>query len=288
MTKKFHDIEYLRNLKDIFTRGETRSDRTGTGTIGVFGTSMRFDLSDMSIPVLTTKEINLNSVIHELLWFISGDTNTKYLNDNNVKIWNPWADEDGELGPVYGRQWRNINGIDQLLNAIELIKHDPTSRRIIVDSWNVSQLTDMALPPCPLLFQFWVKPYTKSYYDSLVMYNKDSFVPKGELSCCVTIRSSDTFLGLPFDLLQYSILTHIIAQITGNVATEIICNSGDSHIYLDHLPQVKLQLARDPKKYTSPTLSFTREITDINDIKFSDIKIEGYRSQPRIPAKVSV
>jgi thymidylate synthase len=304
--KKYHDIEYLKTLKYILDNGITKKDRTGTGTISVFGTDMRFDLSNMSIPLLTTKKMNLNSIIHELIWFISGNTNTKYLNDNGVSIWNLWADDKGDLGPIYGSQWRNCKGydgtsIDQLQNAINLIKSDPNSRRIIIDSWNVPALFEMKLPPCHCFFQFWVNEYDSyekverllkipNRHGSSSTFEKDCVkynIPNGELKCKLTMRSNDMFLGNPFNIVQYSILTHMIAQLTGLEATEFIYSGNDSHIYLNHLDQVKEQLSRDSKMYESPTLKLNKKITNINDFKFEDIKIIDYNYQPPIKGKVS-
>lgn len=285
---KYHDAEYHNTLEHILTTGKKKMDRTGTGTLSVFGTDMRFNLSDMSIPLLTTKKMNINSILHELLWFISGDTNVKYLNDNGVKIWNMWSDDDGNLGPIYGKQWRKIETwdrskqvqtqhIDQLQNVINLIKTDPDSRRIIVDSWNVTELHKMNLPPCHCFFQFWVNMYR----------NPELGKPKGELKCKLIMRSSDFFLGTPFNIVQYSILTHMIAQICDLEATEFIYSGSDSHVYLNHLEQIETQLTRDPYLYKSPTLSLNKNIKNIDDFKFEDFDILEYNHCPAINAPVS-
>lgn len=311
---QYHDVEYHRLLKDILENGTVKTDRTNTGTISLFGNQMRFDLSNNSVPILTTKEINLNSLIHELIWFISGDTNVKYLNDNNVKIWNNWADKDGNLGPVYGKQWRDCpvisneydvtGSLDQLKEVINLLKTDPSSRRIMVDSWNVSQLHEMKLPPCHFVFQFWTKPYSYTHRMSLLhsrypecqdihfdnnhnmlQYYK---IPKGELSCMLTMRSNDMFLGNPFNIAQYAILTHIIAKLTQYDAKELIYSSGDAHIYSNHIPQVNSILERDPMKFPSPTISLAYNMRDIDDIIFDDIKINDYISYGKIKAPVAI
>lgn len=304
--KKFHDVEYMLALKHILDAGVTKGDRTGTGTLSVFGTEMKFDLSDMSIPLLTTKKMNINSIIHELLWFILGDTNVKYLNDNGVKIWNLWADENGDLGPIYGAQWRktrkydSIGYIDQLQNAIDLIKDNPDSRRIIVDSWNVPALEEMRLPPCHCFFQFWVNRYDSCKKLELLKKKRgfsqsDSFdkdcefyrIPDGELKCKLVMRSNDMFLGNPFNIVQYAILTHMIAQINNLEATELIYSGSDTHIYSNHLDQVNEQLIRDPYKYESPTLKLNPNINSIDDFKFDDFEIVNYNHYPPIKASVS-
>lgn len=290
--QKFHDVEYFKTLTHILNNGVIKGDRTGTGTISSFGNQMKFDLSDMSIPLLTTKKMNLNSIIHELIWFISGNTNVKYLNDNGVKIWNLWADKNGDLGPTYGAQWRKVkkynalnknDSIDQLQNAIDLIKDDPNSRRIIVDSWNVPALDQMELPPCHFVFQFWVNLYDQATLDS----KKLSIQPQGELKLHFNMRSNDFFLGNPFNIVQYAILAHMIAQITGLEATELIYSGSDTHIYLNHLDQVEEQLSRDPHKYESPTLKLNPLISHIDDYKFNDIEILNYMHYPQIKGKVS-
>jgi len=309
--KKYHDVEYMLTLKHILDTGVKKGDRTGTGTLSVFGTDMRFDLSDMSIPLLTSKKMNINSIIHELLWFISGNTNVKYLNDNGVKIWNLWADENGDLGPTYGAQWRKVQRyevlvsgeeyvVDQLQDAIDLIKDNPDSRRIIVDSWNVPALEKMRLPPCHCFFQFWVHEYdtakkwellgaipgfkkSQSMEEDCKIYK----IPKGELKCKLVMRSNDFFLGNPFNIAQYAILTHMIAQLTGLTATELIYSGSDTHIYLDHIDAVNEQLSRDPFDYRSPTLGLNPDITNIDDFKFNDIQILDYESNPAIKAPIS-
>lgn len=309
--KKFHDVEYMLTLKHILANGVKKGDRTGTGTLSVFGTDMRFDLSDMSIPLLTSKKMNINSIIHELLWFISGDTNVKYLNDNGVKIWNLWADENGDLGPTYGAQWRSVkryevlvsgedNSMDQLQDAIDLIRDNPDSRRIIVDSWNVPALDKMLLPPCHCFFQFWVHEYDSTKKLELLEKSKgfkksNSFdadcraynIPRGELKCKLVMRSNDFFLGNPFNIAQYAILTHMIAQLTGLKATELIYSGSDTHIYLNHIDAVKEQLERDPYDFESPRLILNPKIKNIDDFKFNDIQIYGYQFNPAISAPIS-
>ncbi|MTL67923.1 thymidylate synthase, partial [Turicibacter sanguinis] len=221
--------QYLDLLNHVLENGTTKGDRTGTGTISTFGYQMRFDLAE-GFPLLTTKKVHLKSIIHELLWFISGDTNVKYLQENGVRIWNEWADEEGNLGPVYGKQWRRWEGangtvIDQLAEVVEQIKTNPNSRRLIVNAWNVGELDQMALPPCHLLFQFYVND--------------------GKLSCMLYQRSADIFLGVPFNIASYALLTMMIAQVTGLEVGEFVHTLGDAHIYQNHLEQVKIQLGRD-------------------------------------------
>lgn len=262
--------QYLDTLKDIYENGTLKSDRTGTGTKSVFGRQMRFDLSE-GFPLVTTKKVHLRSIIHELLWFIAGDTNIKYLNDNGVSIWDEWADENGDLGPVYGHQWRSWpapdgSTIDQLTNVINQIKNNPDSRRLIVSAWNVAEVDKMALPPCHSLFQF--------------------YVADGRLSCQLYQRSADMFLGVPFNIASYALLTMMIAQVTGLKPGEFIHTLGDAHIYTNHFEQVELQLNRTPKAL--PTMKINPTVTSIYDFKYEDFTLEGYDPYPAIKAPVAV
>lgn len=262
--------QYHQLLKHILDNGNQKSDRTGTGTISCFGYQMRFDLSE-GFPMLTTKKLHLKSIIHELLWFLSGDTNVKYLQENGVRIWNDWADEDGNLGPVYGKQWRSWqkpNGevVDQISRAVELIKNDPNSRRIIVNAWNVGELEDMALTPCHCLFQF--------------------YVADNKLSCLLYQRSADTFLGVPFNIASYALLTMMMAQVCGLEAGEFIHHFGDVHLYNNHLEQAELQLSRKTRKL--PTLKINPKVSSIFDFKFEDFELCDYNPHPHIRAMVSV
>jgi thymidylate synthase len=262
--------QYLDLLDHVLKNGVEKSDRTGTGTISVFGYQMRFNL-DEGFPVMTTKKLHLKSIIHELLWFISGETNIKYLTDNGVKIWNEWADKDGNLGPVYGYQWRSWptaggKKIDQLSNVIDSIKKSPDSRRHIVSAWNVGELEKMALPPCHLMFQF--------------------YVANGRLSCLLYQRSADIFIGVPFNIASYALLTLMIAKVTGLKPGDFIHVLGDAHIYLNHIEQVKLQLTREP--YRLPEMIISREVTDINDFRYEDFKLNEYIAHPHIKGDISV
>lgn len=272
--------QYLDLLEHVLEKGVEKSDRTGTGTISVFGYQMRFDLQE-GFPVMTTKKLHLRSIIHELLWFLQGDTNIKYLNDNRVSIWNEWADNDGNLGPVYGAQWRNWNGddIDQIAEVIELIKNNPDSRRMIVAAWNPSVLPEpgksfaenvasgkAALPPCHAFFQF--------------------YVAEGKLSCQMYQRSCDIFLGVPFNIASYALLTMMMAQTTGLEAGEFIHTLGDAHIYLNHLEQVKLQLSRKP--FALPQMKLNPDVKSIFDFKYEDFELVGYESHPHIKGEISV
>ncbi|MFT5832842.1 MAG: thymidylate synthase [Cognaticolwellia sp.] len=261
---------YLDLLQDILDNGVERGDRTGTGTLGVFGRQMRFDLSE-GFPAVTTKKLHLRSIIHELLWFLDGDTNIKYLNENRVKIWDEWADEDGELGPVYGKQWRSWatpdgQVIDQISDVIDAIKNNPNSRRHIVTAWNPADLPKMALSPCHCLFQF--------------------FVADGKLSCQLYQRSADTFLGVPFNIASYALLTMMMAQVCDLEPGEFIHTFGDTHLYLNHLEQTKLQLTREvrplPKMWINP------EVKDIFSFKYEDFKLLDYNPHPTIKAPISV
>jgi thymidylate synthase len=262
--------QYLQLCKKILEEGTSKMDRTGTGTISIFGHQMRFNLED-GFPLLTTKKIHIKSIIHELLWFLKGETNIKYLQDNGVKIWNEWADENGELGPIYGHQWRSWDTddgktIDQISEVIEQIKNNPNSRRLIVSAWNVGQLKAMALPPCHILFQF--------------------FVADGKLSCQLYQRSGDVFLGVPFNIASYALLTHMIAQVCGLKPGEFIYTLGDAHIYSNHIEQVKLQLTRKPKKL--PKLQMNTNKNSIFEFTYDDFSIKDYNADPHIKGAVSV
>ncbi len=262
--------QYLDLLSHVLEHGNRKEDRTGTGTISTFGYQMRFDLSG-GFPLMTTKKLHLKSIIHELLWFLRGDTNTKYLNENGVKIWNEWADENGDLGHIYGYQWRSWptsdgNAIDQMSAVIESIKAAPDSRRHLVSAWNVGELDKMALPPCHILFQF--------------------YVADGKLSCQLYQRSADIFLGVPFNIASYSYLLMMMAQATRLQPGEFIHTLGDAHIYLNHLEQVKLQLTREPR--TLPTVSINPEVRSVFDFTFEDFSIENYYPHPHIKGAISV
>ena len=262
--------QYLDLLDHVIKTGTEKTDRTGTGTISVFGYQMRFNLEE-GFPLLTTKKLHLKSIIHELLWFISGDTNTKYLNDNGVKIWNEWADKDGNLGPVYGYQWRTWPAdegkkIDQLMNVINSIKNTPDSRRHIVSAWNVGELEKMALPPCHLMFQF--------------------YVAGGKLSCQLYQRSADIFLGVPFNIASYALLTLMVAQATGLKPGDFVHTLGDAHIYLNHIDQVKLQMTREP--YKLPKMIVNPEVIDILKFRFEDFTLTDYICHPHIKGEISV
>ncbi len=261
---------YLDLVKKIMDEGADRSDRTGVGTRSIFGTQMRFDLSQ-GFPLLTTKKVHLKSIIHELLWFISGSTNIRYLTENGVKIWNEWADENGNLGPVYGKQWRDFETadgrhIDQLKNAVDMIKNNPDSRRIIVCAWNPGDIERMALPPCHTLFQF--------------------YVANGKLSCQLYQRSCDMFLGVPFNIASYSLLTMMIAKDCNLEVGDFVWTGGDTHIYHNHFDQVKLQLTRKPKAL--PKLIIKRRAASIFDYVYDDFELEGYDPYPPIKAPVAV
>ncbi len=264
---------YLDLLSHVLETGTESDDRTGVGTIRTFGNEMRFDLTK-GFPIVTTKKLHFKSAVHEILWFISGSTNIKYLQDNGVKIWNEWANEDGYLGRMYGSQWRNWWGhpdaaapnIDQLAGVISQIKENPNSRRHIVTAWNPSDIPDAALPPCHIMYQF--------------------YVSEGKLSTFVFMRSVDCFLGLPFDIVDYALLTQMVAQVTDLEPHELIFYLGDTHIYKNHIEQVKLQLTREPKPL--PKVMLSPDITDIDDFTFGDIVLLDYKSHPRIPGKVAV
>lgn len=261
---------YLDLLQDILDHGVHKGDRTGTGTQSVFGRQLRYDLSE-GFPLVTTKRIHLKSVIHELLWFLSGDTNIAYLKENGVKIWDDWADENGDLGPVYGSQWRtweapNGEKIDQIAAVIDSIKNNPDSRRHLVSAWNVAEINHMKLPPCHFAFQF--------------------YVAEGKLSCMLTMRSVDTFLGLPFNIASYALLTHMIAQQCDLEVGEFIWSGGDVHIYSNHVEQVKTQLTREP--FELPKLVIKRKPESIFDYKFEDFEFENYQHHPGIKAPIAV
>lgn len=262
--------QYLDLLQHIMDNGVAKGDRTGTGTRSVFGYQMRFDLSK-GFPLLTTKKLHLKSIIHELLWFLKGDTNAKYLQDNGVRIWNEWADQDGNLGHIYGYQWRSwpdYNGghIDQIKEVVETIKNNPDSRRIIVSAWNVADLPNMNLPPCHAFFQF--------------------YVADGRLSLQLYQRSADTFLGVPFNIASYALLLMMMAQVTGLEAGDFVHTLGDTHIYNDHFEQVKEQLSRQPRRL--PRMVINPEVKSIFDFKYEDFSLEDYDPHPHIKATVSV
>lgn len=262
--------QYLELLDRIMAEGVDKGDRTGTGTISVFGHQMRFNLED-GFPLLTTKKLHLKSIIYELLWFLKGDTNVKYLQDHGVRIWNEWADSDGSLGHIYGYQWRSWpdykgGHIDQIKQVVEQIKNNPDSRRIIVNAWNVADIENMNLPPCHMFFQF--------------------YVANGRLSMQMYQRSADTFLGVPFNIASYALLLQMMAQVTGLRAGDFVHTLGDAHIYKNHLEQVKLQLSRTPRPL--PVMTLNTEVKSIFDFKYEDFKLEGYDPWPHIPGKVSV
>jgi thymidylate synthase len=262
--KQYHDY-----LSDILTKGTVKSDRTGTGTVSRFGAQMRFDLAE-GFPLVTTKKLHLRSIVHELLWFLNGDTNVKYLRDNGVTIWDEWAREDGGLGPVYGRQWRAWAGADgrvhdQITQVIEQIRANPDSRRLIVSAWNVGELDQMALMPCHAFFQF--------------------YVADGKLSCQLYQRSADSFLGVPFNIASYALLTHMVAQQVGLEPGDFVWTGGDCHIYSNHMEQTRLLLSREPRAL--PTLRLARKPEDMFSYRFEDFVIEGYDPHPAIPAPVA-
>ena len=261
---------YLDLMRHILDQGADKSDRTGTGTKSVFGYQMRFDLAE-GFPMVTTKKLHLPSIVHELLWFLKGETNVKYLQDNGVRIWNEWADENGDLGPVYGKQWRRWETkdgriIDQVQQAIETIKTNPNSRRIIVSAWNVGELDEMALMPCHAFFQF--------------------HVAEGRLNCQLYQRSADVFLGVPFNIASYALLTHMMAQVCGLEPGVFVHTLGDAHLYNNHLDQARLQITRKPLPL--PTLNLNPAIKDIDDFTYDDIEVVGYEHHPHIKAPISV
>ncbi|AXK38145.1 thymidylate synthase [Crenobacter cavernae] len=261
---------YLDLMRHVLEHGHAKSDRTGTGTLSVFGHQMRFDLAD-GFPLVTTKKVHLKSIIHELLWFLAGDTNIKYLKDNGVSIWDEWADENGELGPVYGYQWRSWPApdggkVDQIANVVEMIKQSPDSRRLIVSAWNPALVDEMALPPCHSLFQF--------------------YVADGRLSCQLYQRSADIFLGVPFNIASYALLTMMVAQVCGLQAGDFVHTLGDAHLYSNHLEQARLQLSREPRQ--RPVMKLNPAVKDIFGFKYEDFTLEGYDPHPAIRAKVAV
>ncbi len=257
-------------LRHVLAHGDRKTDRTGTGTVSVFGGQLRFDLQK-GFPLITTKKVHLKSIIYELLWFLKGETNTAYLKEHGVSIWDEWADDNGNLGPVYGKQWRSWEAkdgqvIDQISEAIELIKHSPDSRRIIVNAWNVGEIKQMALMPCHTMFQF--------------------YVANGKLSCQLYQRSADLFLGVPFNIASYAILTMMMAQVCGLQAGDFVHTFGDAHIYNNHMDQVNLQLSRDARPY--PTMKINPDVSSIFDFTFEDFTLEGYDPHPGIKAPVAV
>ena len=261
---------YLKLMKDVLDNGTKKNDRTGVGTLSIFGAQMRFDL-EKGFPVLTTKKLHLRSIIYELLWFLKGSTNTKFLKDNNVRIWDEWADKNGDLGPVYGHQWRSwISNdgimIDQISELIKNIKQNPNSRRLIVSAWNVGDIPKMALPPCHSFFQF--------------------YVSNNKLSCQLYQRSADVFLGLPFNIASYSLLCMMIAQVCNLEAGDFVHTLGDTHLYLNHLDQAKIQLKRTPKEL--PTMRINPKIKNIDDFKFEDFELVNYNPDPHIKATVAI
>lgn len=262
--------QYLELLNRILNEGTRKSDRTGTGTLSVFGHQMRFDMEE-GFPLLTTKKLHLKSIIYELLWFLRGDTNVKYLHDHGVRIWDEWADENGELGPIYGHEWRSWpdyqgGTIDQIANVVDQIRRTPDSRRMIVSAWNVAEVDSMALPPCHTMFQF--------------------YVAEGRLSLQLYQRSADTFLGVPFNIASYALLLQMMAQVTGLQPGEFIHTTGDTHLYLNHLDQARLQLTRTPRKL--PRMVINPDVKSIFDFTYEDFHLEGYDPWPHIKAEVSV
>jgi thymidylate synthase len=262
--------QYHALMRHVLEHGTRKEDRTGVGTLSVFGCQMRFNLSQ-GFPVLTTKRLHLKSIIYELLWFLKGSTNIRYLNEHGVTIWDEWADQNGELGPVYGAQWRKLPGldgkpIDQIAEVIERIKAEPDSRRLIVSAWNVAQLPEMALPPCHCLFQF--------------------YVADGKLSCQLYQRSADIFIGVPFNIASYALLTHMVAHVTGLKVGDFVHTFGDAHLYLNHLEQAKEQLSREPKQL--PRLIIKRDVKSIDDFKYEDFHVANYHPDSHIKADVAV
>jgi thymidylate synthase len=262
--------QYLDLMRHVLGHGARKTDRTGTGTLSVFGYQMRFDLA-AGFPLVTTKRLHVKSIVHELLWFLAGDTNNKYLNDHGVRIWDEWADERGDLGPVYGQQWRSWPApdgatIDQIGKLVEMIGKNPDSRRLIVSAWNPAEVDKMALPPCHCLFQF--------------------YVAEGRLSCQLYQRSADTFLGVPFNIASYALLTLMVAQVTGLKAGEFIHTFGDAHLYMNHLEQAHLQLSRAPKAL--PVMKLNPAVKDLFAFRYEDFVLEGYEPHPHIKAEVAV
>lgn len=271
--------QYLDLMRHVYENGVEKHDRTGTGTKSIFGHQMRFNLQD-GFPLVTTKKLHLRSIIHELIWFLKGETNISYLKENNVRIWDEWADENGNLGPVYGSQWRSWptpdgGHIDQITQVINQLKNNPDSRRIIVSAWNVAEINNMALPPCHAFFQFYVAPP-----------NAQRGQTKPQLSCQLYQRSADIFLGVPFNIASYALLTMMVAQVCDMQAADFIHTLGDAHLYNNHLEQTALQLTRQPK--TLPTLKINPAITNIFDFKFEDFTLQNYDPHPHIKAEVAV
>jgi thymidylate synthase len=263
--QQYHDL-----LRHILDKGTRKDDRTGTGTLSVFGYQMRFDLAE-GFPLVTTKKVHLKSVVHELLWFLKGETNIAYLKENGVSIWDEWADENGDLGPVYGKQWRSWETkdgrtVDQIAETVAEIKRNPDSRRLVVNAWNVGELKQMSLTPCHALFQF--------------------YIANGKLSCQLYQRSADVFLGVPFNIASYALLTHMMAQVCGLGIGDFIWTGGDTHLYVNHLEQVELQLSREPRAL--PTLWLNPEVRDIFGFRYEDIRVENYDPHPAIKAPVAV
>lgn len=302
----YHDIPYLNLIEHILRTGYTKTNRTGEDTIGIFGYQMRFDLSDNTIPLLTTKKIHTKSIIHELLWFLQGNTNIKYLNDNGVTIWDEWADENGDLGPGYGHQWRNWDGIDQITNVINSLRNNPDSRRHIISAWNVADIDDMKLPPCHCLFQFNSRLATVeelnasalrvgqeaydmdngSWYKTPEEYFTAINIPLRRLDCQLYQRSCDVGLGVPFNIAQYSILLHMVAKITNHLPGDFIWTGGDVHIYKNHIDGLSYQLNRQP--FESPKLFFNRSVENIDDFEYNDFIITDYECHPLIKFDVAV
>jgi thymidylate synthase len=263
-------LQYLNLMEKVLKEGTVKTDRTGTGTISIFGHQMRFNLAD-GFPMVTTKKLHLKSIIHELLWFLKGESNIAYLKENKVRIWDEWADENGELGPVYGVQWRSWptkdgNTIDQISEVIEQIKQNPDSRRLMVNAWNVAEIKNMALPPCHTMFQF--------------------YVADGKLSCQLYQRSADIFLGVPFNIASYALLTLMVAQVTGLKPGDFVHTFGDAHLYSNHLEQVQLQLSRTPLPL--PQMKINPNVKNIFDFKFEDFELVGYESHPHIKGEVAI
>lgn len=276
--------QYLDILNRILTEGTQKGDRTGTGTISIFGTQSRYNLAD-GFPLLTTKKLHLKSIIYELLWFLQGDTNVKYLQEHGVRIWNEWADENGELGPVYGHQWRSWpdykgGTIDQIQYVIDQLKNNPDSRRMIVSAWNVAEVNEMALPPCHTIFQFYTAPIADS--QELTANGQ----PKRRLSLQLYQRSADTFLGVPFNIASYALLLQMMAQVCDMVPGDFIHTTGDTHLYLNHLEQARLQLTREPRPL--PTMKINPDVKNLFDFHYEDFELEGYDPHPHIKAEVSV
>jgi len=277
--------QYLDILNRILTEGTQKGDRTGTGTISIFGTQSRYNLAD-GFPLLTTKKLHLKSIIYELLWFLQGDTNVKYLQEHGVRIWNEWADENGELGPVYGHQWRSwpdYNGgtIDQIQYVIDQLKNNPDSRRMIVSAWNVAEVNEMALPPCHTIFQFYTAPIADSQE-----LTANGQKPKRRLSLQLYQRSADTFLGVPFNIASYALLLQMMAQVCDMVPGDFIHTTGDTHLYLNHLEQARLQLTREPRPL--PTMKINPDVKNLFDFHYEDFELVGYNPHPHIKAEVSV